>query len=131
MRLRHRLRVTASLLALAALATAASAVANQQTPQSVQITGKPPDPSNLTTPTFTFTSDQADATFECSLDGTAGAACSSPNQATTLANGSHTFTVWAIRNGARSDPASYTWTVDTTPPQIKITPSVPPVTNST
>jgi hypothetical protein len=129
MRLRHRLRVTASLLALAALATAASAVATQQPGPSVQITSKPPKLSNSATATFTFTS-QANA-FECSIDGAAGAACTSPYTTPTLADGSHTFTVTAIGTEGRGDPASYTWTVDTTPPQLKITPSVPPVTNST
>jgi hypothetical protein len=133
MRLRHRLRVTASVLALAALATAASAVATQQPGPSVQITSEPPKLSNSANATFTFTSQSANVTFECSIDEAPGAACPTPYTTPTLANGSHTFTVTAIGSGGRGDPASYTWTVDTTPPTVTITPTpgLPPVTNTT
>jgi hypothetical protein len=74
------------------------------------------DPSNVSTPSVTFTSEPG-ASFQCSLDGGAYATCSSPLSIGPLADGSHTFAVKAIdAAGNASAPASVTWTVDTTAP---------------
>ena len=79
------------------------------------------------TVTFRFSANQPGSTFECSLDGGAFEACTSPRQLTGLANGSHTFAVRAVADGIEDPtPATATFTVDTAgPPDTK-----PPITTS-
>jgi Right handed beta helix region/Bacterial TSP3 repeat len=66
---------------------------------------------------FTFTSSEADATFECRLDGGGWAACSSPQDYSGLANGSHSFGVRATDAAGNTDPtpAAGAWTVEVAP----------------
>jgi outer membrane protein assembly factor BamB len=63
--------------------------------------------------TFGFSSTESGSRFECSLDGAAYLACSSPQIYTALANGSHTFQVRATDGAGNTDPtaASRTWKV--------------------
>ncbi len=92
------------------------------TAPDTQIDSQPANPSNSTSATFTFSSADSTATFECSLDGAAYSACTSPKNYTGLAAGSHTFGVRAkdLLGNVDATPASYTWTIDTTAPDTQI-----------
>ena len=92
------------------------------TAPSTSLTGTPPadDPSN--DPTFTFSSDDPGATFECRIDGGAWTACTSPWPYTDLPDGPHTFEVRAIDGAGNVDPTpqSHSWTIDTAAPAAPV-----------
>jgi Tol biopolymer transport system component len=95
------------------------------------ITSGPSGSVSATTASFGFSSSAPGSTFECSLDGKAFSACTSPREYSGLANGEHTFRVRAIDTSGKADttPASHTWTVvDTTAPKVS---SVTPANNAT
>jgi CSLREA domain-containing protein len=93
------------------------------------ITTHPAELSAGYSATFEFTSDQPDATFLCSVDGSQPTPCTSPYVAGPLTQDTHTFEVQA-RNGFRyldgepvldQTPATFEWTVqDVEPPQTTI-----------
>ena len=86
------------------------------------ITGKPSDPSNNTSPSFSFTASESGSTFRCRLDGGAFTACASPKQHLNVPAGTHTFTVQAMdRAGNTSPQTHYSWTLDTAAPTAEIT----------
>ncbi len=72
--------------------------------------------------TFTFTSSEPGSTFECSLDGGAWAACSSPATFNKLGQGEHELRVRATDKAGNTDasPAVQTWTVDRGKPTVKV-----------
>lgn len=84
-----------------------------------ELTAGPADPTYTTHASFSFSSYDAAATFECNLDGAGWQACTSPASYTGLSVGSHTFAVQAW-DGNLSDPnpPSQTWTI--APPDVKI-----------
>src|SRR5215212_4138990 len=81
----------------------------------------PSGPVRTTTASFSFSSNDGDATFECKLDSGAFESCTSPKSVPDeglLTEGSHTFEVKATDQAGNTDPYpdSRTWTVDTTAP---------------
>jgi hypothetical protein len=77
---------------------------------------------SATTGQFTFSSPEAGAAFECSVDGATFASCTTPFTTATLAEGQHTFAVRAKDAVGNVDvtPATRTWTVDGTTPDTAI-----------
>jgi hypothetical protein len=74
------------------------------------------------TASFDFSSDEAGATFECSLDGSAFAACTSPVSYDGLDSGEHTFKVRAVAGSVPDPtPAVQMFNLDDTPPDTGIT----------
>ncbi|MFY0526237.1 adventurous gliding motility protein AgmC [Archangium gephyra] len=90
-------------------------------PDTTIVSG-PPSLTNATSATFDFSSPEAGATFECSLDGAAFTSCSDPETFTGLSDGAHTLQVRARDAAGNVDasPASYSWTVDTTAPAVPV-----------
>jgi hypothetical protein len=107
--------------AAAISARAVDAAGNAATSSSVSVTvdNTPPE-TTITSPvpgsgaavSFSFTASEAAASFACSLDNAAFAACSSPASYSGLASGSHTFQVRATDLAGNTDPtpAAQTWT---------------------
>jgi hypothetical protein len=80
-------------------------------PGMAELTAEPDAIGTATSATFAFTGDQ-DATFTCTLDDAAPAACSSPVTYTGLAVGTHRFAVvQRDRAGNVSDERVVTWAV--------------------
>ena len=97
------------------------------TPPNTTIVSGPTGTQASASATFTFSSNEANSTFECKLDTGTYAACTSPANFTSLAQGPHTFAVRAIDSAGHPDatPAARTWTVDTAAPTITITAGPP------
>jgi uncharacterized protein (TIGR03382 family) len=74
----------------------------------------PPAVSVSRDATFEFTSSEAGATFECSLDGAEFTPCTSPSTFTDLPDGEHTIRVRGRDPGGNVDPtpATYTWVIN-------------------
>ena len=113
------------VLAILLAAAGGYAIAAPKAPSvpTPTITSGPSGATTATAATFTFTGARGD-TFECSLDGSSFAACTSPKTyAGPLANGQHTFQVRERTTaGATGTAASRSWTVDTqAPPAPQIT----------
>ena len=88
------------------------------------IIDKPASLDNDSTPTFTFSGSDGTgsgvASFMCRMDGGTYTACTSPFTSPALADGSHTFDVYAVDmlGNADASPASYTWTLETISPIV-------------
>jgi acid phosphatase type 7 len=89
------------------------------TPPETTIDSGPSGTVSSTSASFTFTSSEANSTFECRLDGGAYGSCTSSVSYANLSDGSHTFEVRATDAAGNTDdtPASRTWMVDTTTAQ--------------
>jgi len=82
-------------------------------PETGAVTG-PVSPTYDTSATFSFSSPEADALFECALDAGAFAPCASPATYAALAYGAHAFSVRAVDPAGNADPSpsTYAWTVN-------------------
>jgi methionine-rich copper-binding protein CopC len=91
------------------------------TAPNTSITSTPASFSTDVNPSFSFSGSEAGATLECSLDG-AFTSCASPKTYSGVADGAHTFQARAADplGNVDSTPASYSWTIDTTPPNTTL-----------
>ncbi|MGD0167861.1 MAG: hypothetical protein ABSC51_11355, partial [Gaiellaceae bacterium] len=71
-------------------------------PQTTIVSG-PSGSTNNSTPTFTFSSSETGSTFECALDDSAFASCSSPYTTAVLPDGTHALYVRAIDQAGNPD----------------------------
>ena len=97
------------------------------------LTQKPEALSSTVSPSFSFTSSEANSTFECKMDDGAFQSCSSPKQYFLLSEGQHTFQVRAKNTSGEVDPipATHTWELDSRSPKITFTDNPDQVTNDT
>ena len=97
------------------------------------ITAHPPQLTNSLSAIFGYSSSKPGSTFQCQLDGGAYTACSGTTSYKGLLPGTHIFTVKATDAGNHSEtnPPSFSWTIDTTPPHTTITSQPLAWTNST
>ena len=106
------------------------------TPPDTTLTAGPDDLTNSDDASFSFDSTEPGSTFTCQLDAEPAKACASPQTYTNLADGEHTFAVFATDAAGNADPspATDTWTIDTAAPVVTITgapPNPSTVTNAT
>jgi hypothetical protein len=82
----------------------------------------PSGPTNDTTPSFTYSSPDSGASFQCRIDNGAFANCPASDYTITpsLADGQHTFYVRAVDSSGHVDstPASHSFNVDTVRPVL-------------
>jgi len=87
---------------------------------NVAITESPEVLSNLASSVFRFSATVPTATFTCELDGATPVPCGPDFPFGPLANGDHTFTVYA-EQGSEVRDATRSWTIDSTPPSLNVT----------
>lgn len=134
--LRRGMRTACGLVAVALAVPAAAFGADGlehppelvDTPPETTIDSSPPARTNSTSARFTFSSSEPGPSepapgFSCTLDGQPVVPCTSPLDLNGLSEGEHTFEVAAIDGTLNTDatPATFTWTVDLTPPGAEIT----------
>ncbi|NOJ79128.1 adventurous gliding motility protein AgmC [Myxococcus xanthus] len=95
-------------------------VLSETTPPDTTIVSGPPAVTNSTSATFDFSSNEGPVTYECSLNGGPFEDCSAPQTFTGFSEGAQTLAVRAVDAEGNMDPtpATYTWTVDLTPPTL-------------
>ncbi len=92
------------------------------TPPDTSIASGPPSLTKAKTASIQFNASEA-STFQCSLDGAAATACTSPLNLTGLGLGTHLLTVAATDGYGNADAtaATFSWTVDFVPPNTRLT----------
>jgi len=87
-------------------------LADEEPPETT-ITSMPPNPSDSSTATFEYSSNEPGSTFQCKLDGSPFVDCPATGITYTgLTNGSHTFQVRAIDPSGNEDPTPAGYTFD-------------------
>jgi hypothetical protein len=109
---------------LGALLVGGIALAKDSGPAAPTITAHPANPTSSTSANFTYTEEKA-VNFVCALDGSAFGGCGSGTSGAKsyggpLTVGTHTFRVEAVSGSQTSSPASFTWTIDRSPPSIAL-----------
>jgi hypothetical protein len=84
------------------------------TPPDTAIVSGPPATTKSTVAVLAFSSTESGSSFQCKLDLGSWTNCTSPRTYTSLALGSHTFSVAATDGSGNTDasPATRTWTVE-------------------
>ena len=86
-------------------------------PAAPTVDNRPVSPTSQATASLTLTPAEQGNTFECQIDGSGWAPCTSPVALSGLSNGSHVVNVRALdAAGNASTPVNVTWTVDTVAP---------------
>jgi CSLREA domain-containing protein len=100
-------------------------------PPKTTIVG-PASPSDSADATVSFTADDSQATFECSLNGAAFEECTSPAEYTNLADGENVVRVRATDplGNVEPNPPAHAWTV-AVPPETTIDSGPPALGNQT
>ena len=92
------------------------------TAPTATITQKPSNPSNASSPTFAFSSNEEGVVYACRLEQGGFEACRSPKTYPGLVDGQHAFAVRATDSAGNTGvAATYTWTIDTVKPTTTIT----------
>jgi hypothetical protein len=108
---------------------AAGGAAAAPPPPPTLIPPLPPNPSDLSSASFSFSDEDPTAIFECRLDGGAvDSPCMSPKTYSDLSDGAHVFEVRAVNADGPGAPTTFGWTIDTTrppPPSITAKPGNP------
>jgi hypothetical protein len=90
-------------------------------PPAPSITARPADPTAQTGAHFTYADAQSGVSYQCQLDGGAFSSCATSGATYgPLGERSHNFKVRALAGSKTSPAASYSWTIDTTPPSASV-----------
>jgi hypothetical protein len=81
------------------------------TPNPLNISSGPSDPTSETTATFEFSTTESGVSFVCSLDGADPVPCASGITYTGLGSGPHRFAVWTVAAQGSTAEATWPWTI--------------------
>ncbi len=94
-------------------------------PVAPDLTTKPSDPSNDSTPTVDFVP-ESNTTYYCAVDGGIATVCTPPVTLPPLGEGSHTLVIYGRDDLGNTGPSTtYSWTVDLTAPDAPQVLNVP------
>ena len=106
--------------------------APDEDPPDTTITAGPFGDTSDTTPTFSFSSDEAGSTFVCQIDAALQQACTSPYATASLALGPHIFSVYATDQAGNPDPTPAARQFRVVSADVSAgSPSTPPATPTT
>ena len=95
-------------------------------PPVAQWLSTPPSLTNSSSASFAFQANKP-SQFSCALDSESSVACDSPYTLSSLGAGTHTLSITATDSaGTVSQPISFSWTIDLTPPVITLEGANPP-----